>query len=209
MVSSDKEKQFCDYDKHARMNHCLWALDKEKNPESCETSCLCLGIKRGIIMLRRNRSDKDTFKYFDTLIQQRMHFITENFNTRWMLSVLETYADAGNPIESRNAMIISAIVTWERFAQTILRLPDSPPKHGYPPELWDGVLKFGYMDSADTHKNLFRRLHILIKETPHIYVLYREIMKRMLRFPFSVYAEMTVTHPRNLIEDIQPFLCRI
>lgn len=100
-------------------------------------------------------------------------------DTRTLVSLCDSFVDHGDPIESRNAMLVSQLVAMEKLAQTyVMWLQGSPglpvPENEYLPKgkLWDGMTAF-HLVTGDATNNLFRRLFKLIPETPHIERLFR------------------------------------
>lgn len=201
------EKKYCSYPHHYTIADCLKALDKGKEANECPPTCLCARLKSRIIHLRRNKWEAGvSLKAFDPEVRRHLPFIIKYFDMRWMLSIVETYADLGTDRERASAMIVSTMICWERFAHTALQGCGDTPKQGRPPLLGDGLPKFGLMHKADTHINLVKRTRRVLKSTPVIYALYVEIMRRMLsKYPF-ILSDLNEHHPRDLRKDIMDIL---
>ena len=68
-----------------------------------------------ITKLRRNKSDKGLWGIFEALIEENIADICGSFDTRRLISVCDTYVDYGNPIEKRNALLVSQIANFEKI----------------------------------------------------------------------------------------------
>ena len=74
--------------------------------------------------LRRNIDVENNWRKLHEIIETNINDICKTLNTRWLISICDTYIDYGSEIESRNAMIIVLIANMEKLAQTNLFMYD-------------------------------------------------------------------------------------
>ena len=115
------KESFCCVELHASVDDCLREIEEIKVPLTgpsetlaAEAPCLFGRLKHHIIRLRRGRGED--WPFFRQAIEQHRDCILEHLNSRWLISIVDTWADYGNPIERRNAMCLSPICNWEKLA---------------------------------------------------------------------------------------------
>jgi hypothetical protein len=143
-------------------------------------------IKRLIILLRRKKEIAVNWSVFQKLINENLKEICSTTNTRWLVSIADTYADYGNSIEKRNAMFISILINMEKLFSTRLLIYDLSlnmekvekikKEKVFP--LWDGVTSFNIV-KGDMTNNLFLRLRSLMKPTPILARIFETVLQRM------------------------------
>ncbi len=138
-----------------------------------------------IIKLRRKINPETNWREFDNLVKNNIKTICKRINTRFLISICDTYVDYGNPIESRNAMIISAITNMEKLSQTYFAMFDTSlnkKKIKYLKsnkiELWDGMTSFN-LSKGDLTQNMFRRIDQCLQETPELHAIFVTLLKRI------------------------------
>ena len=142
-------------------------------------------IKPLIVELRNRRNTVDNWSTFKKQVHLNKKEIISEFSCRWLISICDTYADYGNPVQSRNAFIISMFVNMIRVADTYrftmtgehdadkLNLMKSKQI-----ELYDGLMSL-HIDRQDTCLNLSKRSLRLLKVTPLLFEIYIEIVNRL------------------------------
>jgi len=136
--------------------------------------------------LRKGINKNENWNEFKTTIENNIQIICKNFNTRWLVSICDTYVDYGNPIEKRNAMLISLLINMEKLGQTNLLLyyktinPVNIVKlsSGNPIKLWDGMKSFN-IKTGDLTNNIFRRMETLLIETPVLMRIAKTLIYRL------------------------------
>ena len=122
---------------HKNIQECYNAFDKftvaRKNNRICiiplhrlhkNTHCTFVYLKKLLIRLRRNNAAADWVAFkgtFETYADE----IIPIMNGRWLVSMLDTYVDYADPIESRNAMIALSFPSYEKFVRSIDMCYDS------------------------------------------------------------------------------------
>jgi SAM-dependent methyltransferase len=194
---------------------CILALDTVREPSSAaperlhdEVPCWVARLKHRIIRLRRRTHDD--WPQFREEVTEHLPFLLAHFNTRWLVSICDTFADHGTPIERRNAMFVSLLVAWEKLVQT-RRLADASPEwiaSGAPsfmrePQLlWDGVTSMVTTPRADMLRNLFSRLGVMLGPTPHLLQMMETVVERMRACRSSTIAALDRVHERDLFADV-------
>ncbi len=159
-------------------------------------------IKSLIILLRRQKETDIIWPRFNTLINDKIDQICSNFDTRWLVSIADTFADYGTPIEQRNAIFISIVVNFEKLWATNLLMYDIQlnqdklnilKKNRIIP-LWDGMYSFN-INRGDMMNNLFFRIRRLIKETPVLEKIFETILDRII-INDTILANINIYHQR-------------
>ncbi len=197
----------CSFIGHATTEDCLEALEDLKNPQEFEADCAFSRIKRQIILGRR-RSDGWDYEGFLKDVEGNLDDICAHFSTRWLVSLTDTYADYGLPIERSNASIIALLVNWEKLARTdrLLHEPRARPpedltRYCTPQPLWDGVTSLVMDERADMIKNLFARVREQMAETPILSRILKTVLERASKEPEFTLARLGRLHPRPLMND--------
>ncbi len=143
-------------------------------------------IKPWIVNLRRGIETERSFGEFRAIVEGDLDAVCTELNTRWLVSLCDTYVDFGEPIEQRNAMLVSMLVNWEKVAQSYVLWKSNyegsleVPEHHEPRKLflWDGMTSF-HLEIGDVTNNLFARTQRLLAETPQIERIYRTVLERI------------------------------
>lgn len=109
------------------------------------------------------------------------------FHDRWVLALIDTFIDWGDPIESKNAMITSLFIRYERIAGTeawscrdILNnrtdFDMSKLKCRNRAEIWPSIITTN-MPQDDYYINLFRRHMFVLKDSP----MFKDIFVRFVK----------------------------
>lgn len=146
-------------------------------------------VKTYIKKLRQKSEPEKNWIEFNGYINTNINSICKSLNTRWLISICDTYADYGSPIEARNALIVSVLVNMEKLGQTQRLLQKDSTidtgkmkyyKNSKPIYLWDGMTSFN-INNGDLTKNLFRRMDSLIKYSPEIYMIFKTLIHRLAK----------------------------
>jgi len=159
---------------------------------------LCIRIKGHIIICRRkNEYDEDfineQFVQFKTIINDNIESIIKNFNSRWLLSILECYIDCGNYQERAGALAISSIIVWERCK---LLIDGNKPFS----EWHDGLKILSNTKNVDSHINLFSRINLSLTDDTRILTL--EIIKRLFQKDDFTLNQLEALIDRKIKEDV-------
>ena len=160
------------------------------------------------LYLRRGVHTDSTFRCLRQLVEGNLDLVLEQLNSRWLISICDSYVDHGDPVAARNAALISAFLTWERLAATHARWADPTrntnavtepvPERNVP--LWDGLVTVHLM-RGDTTCNLLARYTRLLAATPHLLRIWRELLERIRRHD-SVLAALNEPHGHLFDEDL-------
>ena len=160
------------------------------------------------VYLRRNKYPEATFSCLRQLVEGNLNLVVNQLNSRWLVSICDSYADFGRPMEARNALLISTFLNWERLAASYIhwsepnrttRRVDNPvdPKN-YP--LWDGLITV-QLTRGDTINNLLIRYAKLLKNTPHLLRIWRALLDR-LKDNDSVMSALNAPHGHMFEENL-------
>jgi hypothetical protein len=151
-----------------------------------EVSDLFFEVVRRIIYLRRGLEVEANFARFDVLVKENVEALVEEMDTRWLVSICDTYMDFGSPVDSRNAGMIVLLVNLVKLAETERMMLASTAQDGaevarcgediYP--LWDGVTTY-LISGGDMPRNLFGRLSKLMEPTPVFGRMLEAVVERM------------------------------
>ena len=139
-----------------------------------------------IVQLRNARDVKTNFQAFQTFIAQYQRDILETTDLRWLVSICDTYADHGTPVERRNALLVSLFANLIRLSDTIIKTLEQTPNEtmiammkSCQLPLFDGLLTL-HLDKQDTCLNLAKRLTRLLSETPFFLAVYQKVIQASL-----------------------------
>jgi hypothetical protein len=143
-------------------------------------------IKPLIVKLRRGDDTERNWSKFRRVVEDDIERVCAEFDTRWLVSVCDTYADFGSAVEARNAMFVSLLANLEKTSQSYVRWRlDYPetlevPKNQKPRKikLWDGMTSF-HLSIGDVTNSFFRRLNLLMSDTPQLERIYRTVLERI------------------------------
>jgi hypothetical protein len=172
-------------------------------------------IQKFIVNLRKGKDIDINWKEFSNLIEQNIDEVCKNLDTRWLVSICDTYVDYGDPIRSRNAMLVVQIANFEKLWATNLLMYDitlnseklQKLKSNKIIPLWDGMYSFN-INHGDLTNNLFGRMEDLLKETPVIEQIYKVIIQR-IKENDTVLANLNKYHGRLFEPGIKRSLYRI
>jgi hypothetical protein len=142
-------------------------------------------VKTGIRRLRRG--DPTGMPALRDLVEADLDRVCAALSARWLVSILDSYADAGDPVERRNALIVSTWIGMLRIAETVrlmhggvdadaverLRGPDQR-------QVIVSGLKVLSLDLEDSSLNLARRIADALADTPVIDRIYAELHARVM-----------------------------
>jgi hypothetical protein len=159
-------------------------------------------IKAMITRLRREKNAGYLWNEFRQFIEENLTEVCQSLDTRWLVSVCDTYVDYADGITSRNAMLVVQMVNMEKLWATYLLMYDvdenpkkiSALRKNKVIPLWDGMYSFN-INHGDMTNNLFARIGGLMKSTPVIEKIYREIVQRM-KSHGSVLSQIDRYHRR-------------
>jgi len=136
--------------------------------------------------LRKGRNTEARWLSFTQLVEKNLDQICRELDTRWLVSICDTYSDFSDDITRRNALLVVQMVNLEKLWATNLLMYDvslnkeklGKLKSNKVIPLWDGMYSFN-INHGDMTWNLFARMEQLIKETPVIHTIYRTIIERL------------------------------
>ena len=172
-------------------------------------------IQELIVNLRKEKDINKNLKDFSDLIGQNIDEVCKMLDTRWLVSICDTYVDYGDQIISRNALLVVQIANFEKLWATNLLMYDvklNPEKvqklkNNKIIPLWDGMYSFN-INHGDMTNNFFGRLEALLKATPVIEKIYRTIIER-IKENDTVLANLNRYHGRLFEPGIKRSLFRI
>jgi len=174
-------------------------------------SKLLFEIASSIVMLRRGQNIIQSWGFIRQALQEEklLKFVVENLNSRWLLSVCDTYSDYGDHEESLAASGIVALFTALKLSET-QRLIDGLSNSFYSAEylesfnlpypLWDGMTSYLPL-TGDMPNNMFARQLRALGSQPILRRIYIELVGRAIKSDclFSRFASVNSKFlPSNL-----------
>lgn len=170
-------------------------------------TCELVLYKIKMIKLRRNYSEFD-WEWFKSFTEEHIDFILQNFNLRWLLSIVDTYADCGNETERCLAMLVDSFFTFEKLRYTEMCIYDfneKKEKNTYR-SFFKNSLNSVILDQGDdTINNYFSRILRLLRKNTVLEKIFKKYMEYALseNSHFSVlqqhYGYITYVY-RNYLE---------
>jgi hypothetical protein len=159
-------------------------------------------IRKLISKLRKGTDTDKNWPAFIKLVEENLPSVCRELDTRWLVSICDTYVDFGDDITSRNALLVVQMVNFEKLWATNLLMYDVAPNEQKLAELkknkviplWDGMYSFN-INHGDMTWNLFSRMDKLIKETPVIHAIYLTLIDR-LKTHDTALANLNKYHKR-------------
>lgn len=159
-------------------------------------------VKSLIMNLRRGKNIEMSWNLFLKLIGENIEQICDSLDTRWLISICDTFVDFADPITSRNAMLVVQIANFEKLWATNLLMYDVKLnkeklrvlKRNRVIHLWDGMYSLN-INHGDMTNNFFRRVNELMKESPIIERIYFSILERIKKND-TVLANLNIYHQR-------------
>ena len=159
-------------------------------------------IQKLIINLRKGKEKEKNWSRFRELVENNLNEVCKIFDTRWLVSICDTYADFGDPVTRRNAMLVVQTANFEKLWATQLLMYDIKlneekidklRKNKIIP-LWDGMYSFN-INHGDMTNNFFARVNDLMLETPVIEAIYQTVIQR-IKENDTVLANLNKYHKR-------------
>lgn len=167
-------------------------------------------IKDLIKKLRNSVNVTLNYRAFDDLVTSNIQFILDNFNTKWLVSICDTYADFGNSEEKRNALYVTWFVATLRLADTVMLMHNSQIDSIQVAKLktcriplYDG-LKTLHLDKQDTLLNISKRTQRNMQTTPILLDIFIEVTKRMKASNYTLTTLINVTERPSYVFPEEP-----
>ncbi len=159
-----------------------------------------------VIRVCRRSSRQEALGAWLTLsefVEENIDDVCAQLNSRWLVSICDTYADFGDIPHRNNALLISLLCNYERIVQTT-KFASKPIRKKINDEnnwLWDDNQLIAINGTVDVHINLFRRIRKNFENTPVLLKILRTIIKRMLKNKTTLKRFGRISG-RNIYKDI-------
>ena len=158
-------------------------------------------LKPYIIELRKGINPEENWAKFKSIVEKNIKQICDSVDTRWLISICDTFVDYGNDIECRNALCIVTLFNMEKLAQTNSLLFNKEKnitneialKKSELIDLWDGVTSFDIV-CGDLTNNLFLRFENKLKPTPILHLLFKTLLARLKKNNSSILVNLNKYH---------------
>lgn len=139
-------------------------------------------VKTLIVRSRRQMKNKNDCSVFDRIIKENIKYICKNFDNRWKLSIIDTYADSEMLHTRTAALVITSLIHQEKIFRTLF------VNFNMFKEVFsrNHVQFMGGIYALDLYKDdapiaYFIRLSRVLNDAPVIRDLYRSIVKNTPR----------------------------
>jgi len=172
-------------------------------------------IQELIINLRKGKEKEKNWIQFTELIENNLKEVCRVIDTRWLVSICDTYADYGDPVARRNAMLVVQTANFEKLWATYLLMYDlklneektEQLKKNKIIPLWDGMYSFN-INHGDMTNNFFARVDDLMMDTPVINAIFKTVVQR-IKENDTVLANLNKYHKRLFEPDKKRSIIRI
>lgn len=146
-------------------------------------------LQRAFDMIVAERRGYPNFSYdeFDEFVRSNIKDICEVFNTRWLISVCDTYAGHPNKEKAAGAMIIITIVNMIKLWGTDLCIRDKNIDEELlqhykrnQEEIWDGVITFKLAPDGDMLRNMIKRQSIILETDEVLSNIFKSVLEKCL-----------------------------
>lgn len=150
-----------------------------------------LGSVKGFVGKSYQYLDSD-WEFFTRLVENNLKVLINVLSTRSLASIVDTYADFGNPIQRCCALSVQNFMLQERFAQTLRCIYDFSLKNelvsGHQLSFGDGLLT-NRLEADDAYPVFFARQDEILDYEPVIKRIFNEVLLRMLKNNQSILSE--------------------
>lgn len=147
-----------------------------------EETELFLKVKEFIIQNRRK--ENFSFTAFNNTIENNLNEILKTFDTRWLISIVDTYTRSGEFKDKAEAMLISTFINMLKFWGTDTYFNKGLSPFDYKKllynqyELWDGIITYS-PHHGDTYKNLIKNIQtILYNNNTMLFKIFTEVLNK-------------------------------
>ena len=175
----------------------LWNSEFSGAPEVLKTVLEC------IVKSRRNIEPDATGKLFKETVENNLDTVL-TMNSRWLVSVCDTYADCGDELESSNATMVSLMFNQIKLCGTVLdlvmdsRINGNKLNNYNTKPLWDGMWGFNVL-KGDMVENLIQRMDKNLSATPTIHKIWLRLMDNVADSN-NIVAVLKKIHSRGLYQ---------
>jgi hypothetical protein len=140
-------------------------------------------LKQLIRNLRRGDNLEESKREFFAEMENNISYWCSKLTLRWLVSLVDTYADHGTPAEQPRAMMVSIYFNMVKIADTS-RLLTSPNRNLLPRLLDDVVFMYDEVNSLkitsdDMPNILFWRINNQLKTSPVLLALFEAIKLKL------------------------------
>ena len=168
-----------------------------------------------ISYFRKKNTTERNWIEFKEILETNLDQVCIILDTRWLISVCDTFVDYGSDIERRNAMLVVQFANLEKLWATYLLMYDislnseklNQLKKNKIIPLWDGMYSFNILH-GDMTNNMFSRMDLLMKETPVIEKIYQVVLERH-KLNDTVLSNLNKYHKRLFEPNSKRSLIRI
>ena len=163
--------------RHSDINDHLKALRKELQHVDDTT----FGVISNIVHIRRGVDINTQVMAFHNTLKLQYRSVFSQLDTRWLVSIADTFADTMEFGGDAEAMLISQHINMIKLAQTYIDYCGEfkKPEKFEHYELWDGVINYK-LDGGDMPSNMNNRIKKVIKN-PVLKALYEEVRLRQYK----------------------------
>ncbi|MDF3057469.1 MAG: hypothetical protein K0R17_1684 [Rariglobus sp.] len=158
---------------------------------------VCYLLACEIVRLRRAVEPARSWSRFTRLLADYEGVLYAHLNSRWLVSICDTYGDHGDEKERLAGVGLSAFVNVLKLSESErIHMVEPALKAGglMPPRpLWDGMMSYN-MAGGDMPRNLFERMGNSLRSVPHLHRLWLEIFAR-LKASENLLSRMAAHNP--------------
>lgn len=178
--------------------------------EESFADCPITSLRACIVTCRRHKKPGPPPEWgrMRDLFEQNTDYFCKHLNTRWLVSVADTYADYGTPEQRLAALITVNTITFDKMACAWDFACGCPSAKQLPrqPKMYDGIVCIVQGTRADAHRNLLRRNAKALACCPSMFKLWKACMLGMLKSPIGTVRRLNTIHDRNLIKDYHKWI---
>jgi hypothetical protein len=164
--------------------------------------CDLILLKLLIIRLRRQEENENDWNHFKQILEKNLDSILNSkIKPRWLVSFLDTYADHGDEIESRNALIAINFYRNEKFFSTITDYFELNKREVYIHRHQKSLCGMHISGKQDMAEILFKKINKKMQVTPTIWKIFQRIIKDVMKDKESMYSIMSEITKPSLFKD--------
>lgn len=157
--------------------------------EFCGQPLVCLEVAKLIILIRRKQDIVNNYDKFYKLCNEYTDVICKSMTTRWLVSVLDTIFDHGEPHQKAGALSVSVLVNMLIVSDTIMACLDASEIPEKPFDTTSST-EYGCMflntRTGDNIRNFINRVNLAVEPCEVVSKIWKEIFCRIQQTKNSI-----------------------
>ena len=148
---------------------------------------LCFEVAKLIVFIRRKTNHRQKLKEFFFIVEKETEFLVKELNTRWLISICDTYADYGKKLDRPRALLVSTFLNFIKLIETergitintgLDRKELDNFESNFPKVLFSGMTCY-HLFEGDMVINLLNRITKELGQTSIFHIIFRNCLNKI------------------------------